>query len=141
MRDSMHLSASHCNSEAPFCLRVVHEGGGADVLTGQQGHSARHQHHSDPAPAIHFLVEEDFRGEGIADEGKRGRRRGNEADVIPGKRKQKAEKSDGHSCDAETKVSVAESAANNGPQPTAAPERMNVANLLHRPGQQDVADH
>ena len=60
-------------------------------LPGQQRHSCRHQHGSDPAPAIHFFMQEDFRRECIADE--RERRGGwrDQAHVSPRERKQQAE--------------------------------------------------
>ena len=37
-------------------------------LACEQRHSARYQHGGDPSAAVYFFVEEDFCGEGVADE-------------------------------------------------------------------------
>ena len=38
-------------------------------LPCQQRYSGRHQKSGDPAAAIHFFMQEDFRGKGVTDEG------------------------------------------------------------------------
>jgi hypothetical protein len=40
-----------------------------ECLPCQQRYSRRHQKSGDPAAAIHFFMQEDFRGEGVTDEG------------------------------------------------------------------------
>jgi hypothetical protein len=40
-----------------------------DCLPCQQRYSGRHQKSGDPAAAIHFFMQEDFRGKGVTDEG------------------------------------------------------------------------
>jgi len=54
---------------------------GTPLLTRQQGHASCDQHRGDPPPLIHAFMQEDFGGEGVADEGERSGGGGDEAYV------------------------------------------------------------
>src|SRR5271157_3530121 len=51
-------------------MRIGHAGGvESRTLSRQQRHTCCHQRRRNPTPSVHLLVQEDFRSDGVADEG------------------------------------------------------------------------
>ena len=109
-------------------------------LAGKEGDASGDEHCGDPAAAVDFLVEEDFGGEGVADEGERGGGGGDEADIPPGEREEEAEEGYGHGGYAQGEVGVAEDAGDDGEEAGMFPEVVDVSDLLHGAGKQHVSE-
>src|ERR1700733_987432 len=110
-------------------------------LARQKSHSAGHQDGGNPASAVDFLVEEEFRREGVADESKGCGGGGDEADISPRQGKEQAEECERHGGYAKEEIGVTERAANDGPKSTALPQIVHVAHLLHGARQDHVSDN
>src|SRR5579864_9291417 len=72
------------------------------------------------------------------DKSERGRRRGHQAEVAPGKRRQKAEKSHGKTAQGKKKMFLAEDGPDHCRQAPARAQLIQVADPFHRAGEQDV---
>src|SRR5271165_391503 len=107
----------------------------------QQGHASRYQHGGEPSAAINFFVKENLGGEGVANECQRRGRGRDQADISPGQREQQTEESHRHGGDTETEAGITHDATDDGPESRVAPKFVYVANLLHRPCQQNVSHH